>query len=77
MNPVDLSLRAITSVIGDDDKPCEMTCMTGRPSRTKGAVLYIGDAHGRCHFYSHSKQTFYQDPILLFPNSKNVNKRIS
>ena len=55
-----------------------MTCITGRPSRSKGSVLYIGDSHGRCHFYSHSKQGFYQDALLLFPNAARPHgKRIS
>jgi len=55
-----------------------MTCITGRPSISKGAVLYIGDSHGRCHFYSHSKQGFYQDALLLFPNTARPNgKKIS
>lgn len=78
MNAEDLSIKPISSLTTEDDSQCEMTCITGRPSRTKGAVLYIGDSKGRCHFFSHAKQNFYQNPIILFPYSKQPStKRIS
>jgi hypothetical protein len=54
---------------------CLLTCFVGRSSKSKGAVLYIGDAQGRCHFYSHTRGNFYQDPLVLFPHSKTPNKK--